>query len=471
MGYFVPERSGRARRRHGRPSVSSARSDARRVDGHRTASACGCSIPTSTGSSAASTCSARWRRRARRVLHRRLPAHARQGDPAGPATRSSTSGCPTSRRRSTATRCVTGWEENTVVGIADVALARASPRRGTRATSCGEAVEAVARMGLEPQIAFELEFYLLEPDGGGGWRPVSLPGAPRLRHRHVGRPDRHASTTMVNTALACGFPVESWSSEYDNAAYEVNIRYDDAIPAADEAFLFRLLVREIAERHGKLATFLGRPLDDRGGSGMHVNFSVPPRGRLERVPRPERPGGALGPGAPVRRGAARASRGDGGDHGPARERLQAAAARHAERLLGELGPRRPQRRGARAAGARRGHAARAADGRRRREPVPRGRRGACTRRASAWRRSWSCGRRSRSARSPTPTCGSRRTWTPRSKRSNGRRTAGGGDRPELVEAFTILKRGEWERYMARRTRTPTRTEVTDWELGYYLPFH
>ena len=53
----------------------------------------------------------------------------------------------------------------------------------------------------------------------------------------------------------------------------MNIRYDDAIPAADDAFVFRLLIREIAERNGKLATFLGRPLADRGGSGMHVNFS------------------------------------------------------------------------------------------------------------------------------------------------------------------------------------------------------
>jgi len=78
---------------------------------------------------------------------------------------------------------------------------------------------------------------------------------------------------VVNAALACGFPVESWCSEYDNAAYEVNIRYADAIPAADEAFLFKLLVREICERRGKLATFLGRPLGDRGGSGLHINFS------------------------------------------------------------------------------------------------------------------------------------------------------------------------------------------------------
>ena len=45
------------------------------------------------------------------------------------------------------------------------------------------------------------------------------------------------------------------------------------LTAADECFLFRLLVKEIATRHGKLATFLGRPFADRGGSGLHLNIS------------------------------------------------------------------------------------------------------------------------------------------------------------------------------------------------------
>jgi glutamine synthetase len=165
----------------------------------------------------------------------------------------------------------TGWEPDTVVGIADLEHGGApvpiDPRHVLR-----EACKPWQAMGLEPQVAFELEFYLLEPDGADGWRPVSLPG-----HRVYGTGMAIDPTgtvdAIVRTAQASGFYVESWGSEYDPAAYEVNIRYKDAIPAADESFLFRLLVREVAEKHGKLATFMGRPLGDRGGSGLHVNFS------------------------------------------------------------------------------------------------------------------------------------------------------------------------------------------------------
>jgi glutamine synthetase len=40
---------------------------------------------------------------------------------------------------------------------------------------------------------------------------------------------------------------------------------------------------------------------------------------------------------------------------------------------------------------------------------------------------------------------------------------------ELVTAFTMLKRAEWERYVAA-VEDPSTTDVTDWELEYYLPF-
>ena len=164
-----------------------------------------------------------------------------------------------------------GWEPDTLVGIADVE-SHGQPAPWDPRHTLREACRPWSEMGLEPQVAFELEFYLLEPDEGGRWQPVAVPS-----HRvyGTGKAVDPSGTVddVVNTALACGFPVESWSSEYDNAAYEVNIKYADAIPAADESFLFKLLVREVCESHGKLATFLGRPFNERGGSGMHANLS------------------------------------------------------------------------------------------------------------------------------------------------------------------------------------------------------
>ena len=163
-----------------------------------------------------------------------------------------------------------GWEEETVVGLGDVSQHGQpfdlDPRKVLR-----DAVEAWRADGLEPQMAFELEFYLCERSGDG-WIPADLPSH-RVYGTGMSVDPTGAVNDMVGASLASGFHVESWCSEFDTAAFEVNWRYREALPAADEAFLFRLLVREIALRHERLATFLGRPFNDRGGSGMHVNMS------------------------------------------------------------------------------------------------------------------------------------------------------------------------------------------------------
>ena len=56
------------------------------------------------------------------------------------------------------------WEPDTVLGIADLEYhgrpVAIDPRQVLRV-----ACEPWRAMGLEPQMAFELEFYLLEPDG------------------------------------------------------------------------------------------------------------------------------------------------------------------------------------------------------------------------------------------------------------------------------------------------------------------
>jgi glutamine synthetase len=68
-------------------------------------------------------------------------------------------------------------------------------------------------------------------------------------------------------------PLEAVNSEYDTPQFEFTIRYSDALRAADDAFLFKVLAREVAHRLGLMVTFMGKPLSDRGGSGLHVNFS------------------------------------------------------------------------------------------------------------------------------------------------------------------------------------------------------
>ena len=359
------------------------------------------------------------------------------------------------------------WEAETVIGIGDATHGGEpvpiDPRHVLR-----EAVAAWRSMGLEPQISFELEFYLMEPDGGGGWRPVSLPS-----HRVYGTgtsiDPSGCVDSMVVTALECGFPVESWGSEYDESAYEVNIRYNDAIPAADDAFVFRLLVREIAEGHGKLATFIGRPINDRGGSGMHVNLSFRRTDGSNAFHDPNDPDGLS----------------------ELARRCIAGLLAHHEGIAAFMAPhvnayKRLQPDMLNGYWANWGHDDRSVTVR---VPPARGEGTRLEQRtADAAANRFLVGAAVLHAarfgvedelelKAPQPVGGDPDTdvHVP-DNLADALAELNADERivqamgPELIEAFTILKRGEWERYLAA-VEDPSTLDVSDWELRYYLPYH
>jgi glutamine synthetase len=62
--------------------------------------------------------------------------------------------------------------------------------------------------------------------------------------------------------------------EFSPAQYEINLWHSDALDAADRTFMFKTAIKDVVNRSGKLATFMGKPWSDEGGSGFHLHFSV-----------------------------------------------------------------------------------------------------------------------------------------------------------------------------------------------------
>lgn len=164
-----------------------------------------------------------------------------------------------------------GWEPDTVVGLADTRF-RGQPVAVDPREILRRAIEPWHAMGLEPQLGYEFEFYLMEPDGEGGWREVRTPGA-RVYGTGMAVDPHGVVEEIVRASRASGFVIEAYNSEYDTPQFEINLEYGDALPAADAAFLWRVLAREVAARRGFHCTFLPRPFGDRSGSGLHLNIS------------------------------------------------------------------------------------------------------------------------------------------------------------------------------------------------------
>jgi glutamine synthetase len=82
-------------------------------------------------------------------------------------------------------------------------------------------------------------------------------------------------TEMVLTMEECGIQVEAQHHEVATAGQsEIDMRFDSLVRMADKLMLYKYIVKNVAKRHGKTATFMPKPLFGDNGSGMHVHQSL-----------------------------------------------------------------------------------------------------------------------------------------------------------------------------------------------------
>ncbi len=72
-----------------------------------------------------------------------------------------------------------------------------------------------------------------------------------------------------------GIEVERQHHEVASAGQcEINYKFDEMVNAADKVMWFKYIVKNVARRHGKTATFMPKPIYGDNGSGMHVHMSL-----------------------------------------------------------------------------------------------------------------------------------------------------------------------------------------------------
>lgn len=155
-----------------------------------------------------------------------------------------------------------------------------TPFAGDPRQALARVTERYKKLGLTPVVATELEFYLVDPSENYPQAPCSPVTGKRLESDGALSLDelQHFDEFLNDVYDACdlqGIPADSAISENGAGQFEINMRHlADPLRAADDAVLFKRLVRGIARKHGMAATFMAKPYGDLSGSGFHAHFSL-----------------------------------------------------------------------------------------------------------------------------------------------------------------------------------------------------
>ena len=135
------------------------------------------------------------------------------------------------------------------------------------------------QMGYLPKFAAEFEFWVFRET------PESLyeknfrdlqPLSPGMFGYSWVREGQHHELVhdILDTFAAYDIPIEGLHTETGPGVWEACLRYDDVLPAADKAALFKTTLKQICYRHGLSVTFMAKWNMAFPGSSGHVHQSL-----------------------------------------------------------------------------------------------------------------------------------------------------------------------------------------------------
>ncbi|MCU0126111.1 glutamine synthetase family protein [Pseudomonas vlassakiae] len=138
-----------------------------------------------------------------------------------------------------------------------------------------------AALGLAPVVATELEFFVFAPNTDPQQPflpPMGKDGRRELGHSAFSVSSNNGLRPFFQEVYQCmaalGLPRDTFMHEMGVSQFEINLLHGDPLLLADQTFLFKHLLKEVALKHGLSVVCMAKPLAHTPGSSMHIHQSV-----------------------------------------------------------------------------------------------------------------------------------------------------------------------------------------------------
>jgi len=161
-------------------------------------------------------------------------------------------------------------KEKAVAGmLCDILNPDRTPYQGDSRYILKRILKKAEEKGYTFYVGPELEFFIFKDekstqilDEGGYFDITTLDAGNEVRRE------------IILTLEQMGIQVEYSHHEVAPSQHEIDLRYTDALKMADIVMIYRMVVKEIAQKHGLYATFMPKPIYGVNGSGMHTHQSL-----------------------------------------------------------------------------------------------------------------------------------------------------------------------------------------------------
>lgn len=155
----------------------------------------------------------------------------------------------------------------------DIYMPDGKPFSGDPRGVLKQALQKLRERGWVYNVGGEPEFFLFRRNGAESIHPVP---------HDVGgyfdfSPNDEAvqvRTELMSALKSMGLEVEVGHHEVSLGQHEIDLRFADALKAADNILTLKYTVKAIAAQHGLIASFMPKPLFGVNGSGMHCHQSL-----------------------------------------------------------------------------------------------------------------------------------------------------------------------------------------------------
>jgi glutamine synthetase len=134
-------------------------------------------------------------------------------------------------------------------------------------------ISQARQLGYQMMAGVEAEFFIFHLDAEGDPTTKTHDQGGYFDLTPVDRAEE-IRRLIIKDLVSMGLEVEAGHHEVAQGQHEIDFRYADALETADNLATFRFVVRNVAFRHGFLATFMPKPIFGQNGSGMHTHQSL-----------------------------------------------------------------------------------------------------------------------------------------------------------------------------------------------------